>query len=316
VLGLLRGVESLILKAGESRRFAPDNQSPLASQRMPMSDAHSESDSLPVLDGGPGYAAYAVKLPLFEGPLDLLLHLIRQNEVEIVDIPIAKVAEQYLGYIEMMEELNIDVAGEYLLMAATLALIKSRMLLPRESLGDDGEDGDPRNDLVARLLEYQRYKEAAETLAQRRLLGRDVYRAEGPAPEPVPEAEREIEVGLFDLLEAFRSVLATVPADDRYHAVETEEITVRERMIHVMDLFGTEQTVEFSGIFISAGDRPVSRALVVATFLAVLELARLSALQIFQSLNAIGVPQGEIRLRAVELSEGELQWADRITDSM
>jgi len=283
---------------------------------MTMSDAHSEPDTLPVLDGGPGSDAYAVKLPLFEGPLDLLLHLIRQNEVEIADIPIAKVAEQYLAYVEMMKDLNIDVAGEYLLMAATLALIKSRMLLPREGMGDGEDDDDPRNDLVTRLLEYQRYKEAAETLSQRRLLGRDVYRAEGPAPEPVSEAEREIEVGLFDLLEAFRSVLATVPADDLYHEVETEEITVRERMIHVMDLFGAADTVEFSRIFISPDARPASRALVVATFLAILELARLSALHIFQSLNQTGVPEGEIRLRAVEVSDGDIEWADRITDSM
>src|SRR5690606_7044198 len=118
-----------------------------------------------------GLDGYAVKLAVFEGPLDLLLHLIRQNEVDITDIPIARIAEQYLQTIELMQELDLDVAAEYLVMAATLALIKSRMLLPQEAQ-DDEEAVDPRAELVQRLLEYQRYKEVAEALARRRLLGR------------------------------------------------------------------------------------------------------------------------------------------------
>jgi segregation and condensation protein A len=144
-----------------------------------------------------GLDGYAVKLAVFEGPLDLLLHLIRQNEVDITDIPIARIAGQYLDTIELMEELNLDVAAEYLVMAATLALIKSRMLLPDESIED--EDGiDPRAELVHRLLEYQRFKEAAQTLSRRRLLGRDVFSVIGPGPDRTPDAEREIEVGVFD----------------------------------------------------------------------------------------------------------------------
>ena len=283
---------------------------------MTMSDAHSEPGSFSPLQGAEGTAAYAVKLPLFEGPLDLLLHLIRQNEVRIVDIPIAQIGEQYLAYIEMMEELNIDVAAEYLLMAATLALIKSRMLLPREKT-EDGEEGlDPRADLISRLLEYQQYKEAAESLSQRRLLGRDVYRAEGPAPERIPEGEREIEVGLFDLLEAFRQALASAGEGQGSHTVESEEITVRDRMISIMNLFETADTVEFMQIFRSGDAVVASRAMVVATFLAMLELARLSALRLFQSLNDVGAPQGEIRLRAVQNESGEVNWADRITDTM
>ncbi len=283
---------------------------------MTLSDAHSEPGPFSTLQGSDKGSLYAVKLPVFEGPLDLLLHLIRQNEVEIVDIPIAEIAEQYLAYIEMMGELNIDVAGEYLLMAATLALIKSRMLLPRESDGLAEEDGDPRSDLIARLLEYQRYKEAAETLSQRRLLGRDVYRAEGKGPEPVPDADREIEVGLFDLLEAFRVALASARASDTYHAVEAEEIKVRERMLAIMKLFETVDTVEFMRIFASENSPAPSRALIVATFLAMLELARLSALRLFQSLNEAGVPRGEIRLRVVRDDPSGSNWADRITDTM
>ena len=283
---------------------------------MTLSDAHSESGDLLSGETRESGAGYSVKLPLFEGPLDLLLHLIRQNEVEIVDIPIAKIAEQYLAYIEMMEELNIDVAGEYLLMAATLALIKSRMLLPRELEADGEGEVDPRAGLVARLLEYQRYKEAAEALSGRRLLGRDVYRAESPGPEPVPQEQREIEVGLFDLLEAFRSALAAAPAGDLLHAVETEEVTVRERMIYVMSLFDGAETVEFSEVFRGTGSQGPSRAMIVATFLAILELARLSALRLFQSLDDAGAPRGEIRLRGVENTDGSPDWADRIGENL
>ena len=124
-------------------------------------------------------AAYSVKLPVFEGPLDLLLHLIRQNEMEITDIPVAVISEQYLEYLELMRMLDLDIAGEYLVIAATLALIKSRMLLPPEGEEDDDEGLDPREELVQRLLEYQRYKEVAEELGRRRLLGRDVFPAQG-----------------------------------------------------------------------------------------------------------------------------------------
>ena len=161
--------------------------------------------------------AYAVKLPVFEGPLDLLLHLIRQNDVEIADISIAQIGRQYLEYLEMMRELNLDLVGEYLVMAATLALIKSRMLLPPEP-GDEGdEDVDPRAELVARLLDYQRFKEVAESLEQRRLLGRDVFLAQGLEPSAPADADREIEVGLFELLSAFKSVLENASQEEEIH---------------------------------------------------------------------------------------------------
>ena len=138
-----------------------------------------------------------MKLGVFEGPLDLLLHLIRINEVEITDIPVADIASQYLEYLELMDDLNLDIAGEYLVMAATLAWIKSRMLLPVDPREGEDEVGDPRAELVARLLDYQRFKEVAGELGDRHLLGRDVFRAHGPEPEGPSEAEREIEVGGF-----------------------------------------------------------------------------------------------------------------------
>ncbi|HPG24530.1 MAG: segregation/condensation protein A [Spirochaetaceae bacterium] len=263
-----------------------------------------------------GLAGYAVKLPVFEGPLDLLLHLIRQNEVDITDIPIARIAEQYLETIELMQELNLDVAAEYLVMAATLALIKSRMLLPSEGQ-DDEDESDPRADLVQRLLEYQRFKEAAETLSRRRLLGRDVWSVVGPGPERTPESEREIEVGLFELVDAFRAVLENASAVELKHEVETEAVTVRTRMLVVMDLLESHESIEFTRIFEVDGESgPPSRAVLVATFLAILELARLTALRIYQGISDRGTPEGPIRCRRATVDAETPEWRERITDTM
>jgi segregation and condensation protein A len=281
-----------------------------------------ESDFVVVADGGlgSGAGAYAVKLPAFEGPLDLLLHLIRQNEVEITDIPVAQIADQYLSYLEMMRELQLDVAAEYLVMAATLALIKSRMLLPPDGEEEELEGLDPRAELVARLLEYQRYKEAAELLGRRRLLGRDVFDARGAEPKPVPDAQREIEVGLFELLEAFRQVLDRADEDETVHEVDltTESFTVRERVIDIMSTLERVESLEFAALFTGSAGAP-SRPLVVASFLAILELARLQAIRIYQGVAESGNPSGAIRLRAVgdEGADGDApHWRDRISDLM
>lgn len=242
-------------------------------------------------------SAYAVKLSIFEGPLDLLLHLIRLNEVDVTDIPIALIAEQYVEYLDLMRELNLDVAGEYLLMAATLAWIKSRMLLPPAPGEEEEEGADPRADLVARLLEYQRFKEVAEGLRERQLLGRDVFEARGPSPEGTPEAEREIEVGVVELLDAFRRVLQIAERADLRHEVATEIITVRERMIAVMDALRSREAIEFEEIF-RIDEKPwPSRTVIVVTFLAVLELVRISTLRVYQGLREDGVPEGPILIR-------------------
>src|SRR5262245_37783007 len=152
--------------------------------------------------------SYRVRLDLFEGPLDLLLHLIKRNEVDVTDIPVAQITEQYLGYLDLMRELNLDVASEYLVMAATLTLLKSRLLLPAPP-GEDDEEADPRADLVRQLLEYQRYREASAALAERPWLRRDVFarepNAEGLPPDP--NEKPAVKVTLFELLEAFRAVL-------------------------------------------------------------------------------------------------------------
>jgi segregation and condensation protein A len=266
------------------------------------------------LEGADGYA---VKLPAFEGPLDLLLHLIRQNEVEITDIPIAEISAQYLQYLHLMRELNLDVAGEYLVMASTLALIKSRMLLPQLGVEEEGEAGDPRAELIARLLEYERYKEAAEALSRRRLLGRDVYAAQSLGQEPTPEGEREIEVGLFELIDAFRLVLEQAAAGG-VHEIETESVSVRERMLYVMERLEQSESIEFNRIFETEGGGISGRTLIIATFLAILELARLSALHLYQGLGEAGSPTGPIRLRRSEVAseDGLPQWHDRISELM
>jgi segregation and condensation protein A len=247
----------------------------------------------PITDAG---TSCAIRLSAFEGPLDLLLHLIRQDELEITDLPIAQVAKQYLEYLDVLRELNLDVAAEYLVMAATLAWIKSRMLLPPD--GAEEEEGpDPRAELVARLLEYQRFKEAADTLGARPLLGREVFAAPGAAIEPPAEGEREIEVGLLELVEALLRVLRESKAADTIHEVVGEPITVRERMVAVIDALERAEVVELDEVLRGADGAPPTRPIIVATFLAILELAKLATLRIFQSLAETGAPEGPIRLR-------------------
>jgi segregation and condensation protein A len=261
---------------------------------------------------------YAVRLPVFEGPLDLLLHLIRVNEVEITDIPIARIAEQYLETLDLLRELDLDVAGEYLLMAATLAWIKSRMLLPPDGTEEE-EEGvdplDPRAALVARLLEYQRFKEAAEQLGERPLLGRDVFRAVCPGPAAPPPGQRELEVSLFHLVEAYRRALRAAPPSGAPHAVEVETVTVRDRMLAVMEALGLRGSLELDEVLVPPGGGQPSRALVIATFLAVLELCRIAALRLYQGVGPTGSPHGPIHLRLASGAGGE-GWRAQIAEIM
>jgi len=253
-----------------------------------------------------GRHSCAVKLPAFEGPLDLLLHLIRANEVDIADIPIAVISEQYLAYLELMRMLDIDVAADYLLMAATLAHIKSRLLLPPDPdiLADD--DGlDPRAELARRLAEYAVFKDAAEVLARRPLLNRDVFAAQldGSA---LPEKEGVLTVSLFGLLEAMQRVLAKIPAAEARHTVSRVRITLQQAMIAVMDRLraAVGATVLFEDLL--AAGTELTRERVVLTFLSILELAKIQALLIFQNLLEDGRPQGPIRVRlAVESAPDE-----------
>jgi segregation and condensation protein A len=241
----------------------------------------------------------AIKLPVFEGPLDLLLHLIRLNEVDITDLPVAEIAQQYAEYLSLMHELDLDVAGEYLVMAATLAWIKSRMLLPPSGEEEEAEGADPRAELVARLLEYQRFKEVSEQLGSRLLEGRDVFAASPPELEPLPDVERPIAVSLVALLEAFRRVLAKSGGTGR-HEVLGEPVHVGDRMRVMMEALGRFESLEFERLFELEAEPHPTRRLLIATFLALLELVRLGAVRVYQGLSAAGVPGGPIRLRRAE----------------
>ena len=220
---------------------------------------------------------YTFRLEGFEGPLDLLLHLIQKNELDIFNIPIALVTEQYLEYLQLIKVLNLDVAGEYLLMASTLLHIKSKMLLPKSLEGEEEEE-DPRAELARRLLEYQKYKQAAGELEKRPILDRDVFiRLMAPELEEVPE-EESIEVNLFELLEAFRQVLERVRADT-VHEVILEHLSVEDKIQEILTLLGREnRSMAFHRLF----PEQASRRVVVITLLAILELVKMKRIRIFQ----------------------------------
>ncbi len=221
-------------------------------------------------------APCTVKLDLFEGPLDLLLHLIKKSEVEITDIPIAAITDQYLALIEGVTELNLDNAGEYLVMAATLTFIKSRMLLPSVPGDDDEVDEDPRSELVQQLLEYQRFREAAGHLASRPLLTRDVFAAPGEQLErgagddgpPVRDAT------LGDLLEALRGVLER-RARPAPHEIVRPMRSVADCVHTILSRFALADELEFAELF----DADTGRSDVIVTFLALLELVRLKVIR-------------------------------------
>lgn len=230
--------------------------------------------------------ALEVFMEAFEGPLDLLLYLIKKQNLDILDIPVAPITHQYLAYIELMQNLKLELAAEYLVMAAVLAEVKSRMLLPRPESNEDDE-ADPRADLVRRLQEYDRYRRAAEDLDALARLERDYFLAHaqysGPREAPTPP-----EVKLPDLIDAMREVMRRVEVNAR-HAVKREPLSVRERMSRILDQAHAGEFVEFVALFtVREG-----RAGVVVTMLAILELSR-------QALIEVSQPQegGKIYVRA------------------
>jgi len=222
---------------------------------------------------------YIFRLEMFEGPLDLLLHLINKNELDITNIPIALITDQYLEYLKLMKVLNLDIAGEYLLMAATLLHIKSKMLLPSSPEQEEEEGEDPRAELVRRLLEYQNYKKAAVELERRPLLDRDVFIRLISVDTEEPAEEKRVEVSLFELLEAFRQVLERVKAET-FHEVILERLSVEEKVQEILSLLQMEKrSIAFHLLF---PDQP-SRREVIITFLAILELVKMKLIRIFQS---------------------------------
>ncbi|HET9961315.1 MAG TPA: segregation/condensation protein A [Nitrospiraceae bacterium] len=222
---------------------------------------------------------YQVKIENFEGPLDLLLHLIKKNEINIYDIPVALIAQQYLDYLSVMKELNLAVAGEFLVMAATLLHIKSRMLLPAEETEGEEEEGpDPREELVRRLLEYKQFKEAASQLDYKERLWRDVFTREGgPPPDVLPDESLLDEVSLFDLVDALQGVLARHPGKKLVEIIP-DNLTVRDRMNAIIDALESQDAVAFTTLF----DGTCHRIVVIVTFLALLELIRIRVVRVYQ----------------------------------
>jgi len=226
---------------------------------------------------------YKVKLEVFEGPLDLLLYLIKKEEVDIYDIPIERITNQYMEYLSLMQLLNLEVAGEFLVMAATLMYIKSRMLLPADqqitdSEAEEGED--PRWELIRQLVEYKKFKDAALQLGRREEEQANIFPRHGPdagvdVTKDVPLAE----VSIFDLINAFNDVLKKASAREDFREIIEERFTVSDKIEEILYTLRERSDMIFSELFASAG----SRAEVVVTFLALLELIRLKRLKVVQA---------------------------------
>ena len=221
---------------------------------------------------------YRVRLDQFEGPLDLLLFFIQRDELDIYDIPIARITDEFLGYVRLIEQIDLDSAGEFVYVAALLISIKARMLLPSPELDEEGEPIDPRQELVERLLEYVRYKEASSQLERRYDARADLYtRGDASAEatkETVPEPEHTPDASLFDLVAALRRILTEAPPEP-VHAVERLEYSVEGQRAFVLGRLPERGRLSFGALV-----RERSKPFVIATFLAVLELARLGTLRL------------------------------------
>ncbi len=230
---------------------------------------------------------YNVQLnDIFEGPMDLLVYLIKKNEVNIYDIPIALITDQYLKYLEWMKSMNIDFAGDFIVMAATLAQIKSRMLLPVHEDEEDKEE-DPRLEITKPLLEYLQMKSAAEQLAERNLLGEDTF-VRNPDKELylINRDDEIIKVGLFELIDAFQKILEN-RSTDRGVDFTLDTISVKERISEIVDIFEEKGSITFGELFPSNA----GKSEVILTFLAILEMVKLCLVRTVQH-----VQTGIIRL--------------------
>jgi len=262
----------------------PDSES--ARQQMPFAFV----EGLPVTELPrdlyiPPYAL-EVFLEAFEGPLDLLLYLIKKQNLDILNIPVAEITRQYMEYIELMKELRLELAAEYLVMAAMLAEIKSRMLLPRPETAE--EEDDPRAELVRRLREYERFRQVAEALDQRPRLGRDVY--EVRAATPLVRTGKVLpKVSIQELAIALQTVMARARMFSRHH-VQREPLPVRERMSTILQTLKAGHFVEFTTLF----QPREGRRGVVVTFLAMLELLREAMIEFVQA-----KPYGPIHVKAL-----------------
>ena len=265
-----------VLKREDAPKPPQDEKQSPAQSEMPFAVVDGEPvTALPQDLYIPPYALQ-VFLEAFEGPLDLLLYLIRRQNIDILDIPIAEITRQYVQYIELMKDLQLELAGEYLVMAAMLAEIKSRMLLPRPEAEDEDEE-DPRAELVRRLQEYERYKKAAQDISDLPRLERDVFVAHAEAPER-KVVQKLPDVTLKELLLAFHDVLKRAEMFSNLHLTR-EPLSVRQRMSEILSRIKTGSFTGFANLF----DPEEGRMGVAVTFIAVLELLRESVIEVVQS---------------------------------
>lgn len=268
--------ELKVLTPEDAPKPAQDEKQSPAQSEMPFAVVDGEPvTTLPQDLYIPPYALQ-VFLEAFEGPLDLLLYLIRRQNIDILDIPIAEITKQYVQYIELMTELQLELAGEYLLMAAMLAEIKSRMLLPRPEV-EEVEEDDPRAELVRRLQEYERYKKAAEDIGELPRLERDVFVATADAPERKVVTKLP-DVTLKELLLAFHDVLRRAEMFSNLH-MQREPLSVRQRMSEILSRIKASSFTGFAELF----DPEEGRMGVAVTFIALLELLRESVIEVVQS---------------------------------
>ena len=236
-------------------------------------------------------ATYSVRLDKFEGPLDLLLYLIRRNEIDVYDIPIAKITSQYLEYIKLMRMLDLDVAGEFIIMAATLIRIKAKLLLPRQ---EDEFEEDPREELILALLEYRKFKEASGILGGHELRERDVLtRSDFSIVDTSTEEEFVLEATVFDLLAAFKKVMDGYGRETQ-HIIDREDVKVEDCIAHILSLLDSEDSLEFERLFPDAA----SILLIIVTFMAILELVKQSRIYARQLTRF-----GEIRIYRREAAD-------------
>jgi segregation and condensation protein A len=255
------------------RRRLEANPGLLPENRSTIMNGSENPNPEAVSQDAPGIT---IRLEAFEGPLDLLLHLIKREEIDIWNIPIARITEQYLEYIQLMKDLNINVAGEWLVMAATLIFIKSRMLLPPDpaTTPDDSRE-DPRTELVYQLLEHQKFKNAAQMLHVREEVENAVWNS--PPSEVVDEGKDMVSVTIFDLLKAFQEVVRRFESQ-RGMELQQEEVTIEQKVADIRHLLMVHDTIRFSTLFV----KMPSKMHIIVTFLALLELVRLHEIWLYQ----------------------------------
>lgn len=277
-----------------------ETDSPVNSDDQDFAAANLQRDSVAIVQGHAFHDvpqdlyippdALEVFLEAFEGPLDLLLYLIKRQNLDVLEIPIAEITHQYVEYMEMMRELRLELAADYLVMAATLAEIKSRLLLPRSVSEDDEDVGDPRAELIRRLQEYERFKNAAFNLDELPRMERDIYQSAAQHPE-LKKSRQEPDVSLQALLLALKDVMKQVDLRGS-HQVKRENLSIRQRMTEILDTVNRHCFAEFNQLF----RYDEGRLGVVVTFIAILELLKQSMIDVVQA-----DPYSAIHIKAVEI---------------